>query len=182
MHTAPLGDGEAFYTEVYLRNPVSAALPPKSLYYWSPRDPQRTQAMALGDWRFCHHSGALFVFRSGAEFLFWIWGSETAVRTDLACIIADGIFSLEHYGGAAFVTHCDMATSFYTLYLVPLFSRESADELPPATLPYKGAPLVGARELYRGRRQAWLSGPVVSPTSAPLVWPSVLEWYALETH
>lgn len=182
VHTIRRRCVDAFGTDVYLLQDTALSRS-TSLYGWSPQHTHRTQAMALGDWRFYSNHGALFVFRLGVELLFWIWGSETAVRTtDLAFVAtAPSIFSLDYCGGAAFVTHENRsdstASSTYTLYLVPLLRRESAHKFAslPETLPYEGAPVVSARELYRGRHSAWLSQPTGSPTSAPLFWTSASE-------
>lgn len=132
--------------DLILLRPKHNIMDETSLTYWSPHDPYRVRTISFLDWRVLVRSGDLFVFRSrnfqSTEYLLWLWGSATAVRTQFGIQIWCGITSCN---GAAFIG--DSEGGKLTLHVLPLRSERSVTGLPPAALPAPSAPLLQPRRL-----------------------------------
>ena len=138
-----------------------------TIVYWSPRDPHQVRSLDLGNWRLVAAYGACVLFKCNEECLLWRWGHSAAVRVVEAGSCFDSQLQVSVCNGAAFVTSFSLGT--YSVAMIPLLSEPTADGLPPPALPHHNAPLVSARELYRGPNEPLVLPPKCSETRAPLI-------------
>lgn len=125
--------------------------------YWSPRDPLRLRSIDFLDWRLRERNGDLFVFWRPYqnEYLYWVWGATTAVRSNLN--VEDKCKPIYECNGAALITYRDRKSRFYSVYALDLKSKRAQNYLPPAELPVD-APFVEAVWLLKLR-----GGPSLHP-------------------
>lgn len=143
----------------------------KAVHYWTPTDPTLVHTIEFGKWRFLAREGDLYLFTSGKETLFWLWGAAAGVCTTELTFPADldkhKDKRLQHSNGAAFVCMRGKFPAPTMLYMLPLSERQEGLPM-PLTLP-QSPPRVSVRLLYQGLDVPRIERPVGSALHPPLV-------------